>query len=259
MTMPPRARRRRAHWFARARRTASSARERRHSRSTRCRWACPPTSRTRSRRARHWSASARRSSATRVRRLERCHSAIGRAILRDTPIECDRLDAKRTDLSRQDDRRSLPADVLLRFITSVGPSELLQPALAVRRSKSRTRSSYPRDACCRASGGLDSPTLVVLVSLEIALDLRSCCTRWRSPTLPIRVLLFYCVLRLVSLTLWFYTGRHLHLCDPELVRRSRRQSDGRRCSATMVEPLLRPARRILPPIGGFDLVALDRI
>src|SRR5690242_17662778 len=53
-------------------------------------------------------------------------------------------------------------------------------------------------------GGLDVPTLIVLVVLEIAVTF--VLLRLTGFSLPIPRLLFYSLLRLISLGLWFYIG-----------------------------------------------------
>jgi YggT family protein len=101
--------------------------------------------------------------------------------------------------------------------------------------------------------GIDVPTLVVLVGLE-------CVVTWGlialvGVTVPLTTLLLYVVLRLVALTLWFYT---VALFIYVLLSWFADRAYGPMAAmlGEVVEPLLRPVRRLLPPIGGFDLSPL---
>jgi YggT family protein len=101
--------------------------------------------------------------------------------------------------------------------------------------------------------GLDTPTLAVLIVLQIFVTF--VLLRLAGLFLPIPELLFFSLLRLVSLTLWFYIGALIIY-----VLLSWFGDRGRNPMAVLlgelVEPLLRPARRLLPPIGGLDLSPL---
>ena len=74
-------------------------------------------------------------------------------------------------------------------------------------------------------------------------------------SVSIPTFVFLVVLRLVSLTLWFYTGALLIYAvlswfgDREATPLSSVLTE-------IVEPVLRPVRRILPPVSGFDLSPL---
>jgi YggT family protein len=99
-------------------------------------------------------------------------------------------------------------------------------------------------------GGVDLPTLVVLVVLEAL-------TTWvlialAGATLPLLYFLLYVVLRLVSLTLWFYLVAILIYVIMSWMGQ-RQYSPVGAVLGELVEPFLRPARRILPTIGGLDL------
>ncbi len=98
--------------------------------------------------------------------------------------------------------------------------------------------------------GLDLPTLVVLIVLEGIVTFLLITIARYSVSIP--SLLFLVVLRLVSLTLWFYFGALLVYV---LLTWFGDRGNGpmRSVLAEIVEPLLRPVRRILPPIAGFDL------
>lgn len=102
-------------------------------------------------------------------------------------------------------------------------------------------------------GGVDTPTLAVLLVLEICVTF---ILLWLvGVSLPAPELLFYSLLRLVALTLWFYTGALIvyailswfgsHGINPIAA-----------LLGDLVEPVLRPVRRLLPPIGGLDLSPL---
>jgi YggT family protein len=101
--------------------------------------------------------------------------------------------------------------------------------------------------------GLDMPTLVVLIALECLATF--ILLRLAGLPLPIPELLLYSVLRLVALTLWFYT---LALFIYVLLSwfGDRGVNPMASLLRELVEPLLRPARRLLPPIGGLDLSPL---
>lgn len=101
--------------------------------------------------------------------------------------------------------------------------------------------------------GLDTPTLAVLVVLE-------CLFTWllvwlMGVPLPVPELLFYALLRLVSLTLWFYTGALIVYVILSWFG-DRGVNPMAALLGQLVEPVLRHARRLLPPIGGFDLSPL---
>jgi YggT family protein len=73
--------------------------------------------------------------------------------------------------------------------------------------------------------------------------------------LPLPYFLLYVILRIVALTLWFYT---LALFIYVLLSWFGERGGGPLAGvlADLVEPLLRPVRRVLPPIAGFDLSPL---
>ena len=101
--------------------------------------------------------------------------------------------------------------------------------------------------------GLDVPTLVVLVVLEIVVTF--VLLRLVGLSLPIPRLLFYSLLRLISLVLWFYVGALIIYAVLSWFAQPSRNPMAV-LLGQLVEPLLRPARRMLPPIGGFDLSVL---
>jgi YggT family protein len=98
--------------------------------------------------------------------------------------------------------------------------------------------------------GLDVPTLIVLVVLEIVVTF--VLLRLTGFSLPIPRLLFYSLLRLISLTLWFYIGALIIYAVLSWFGGPTRNPMAV-LLGELVEPVLRPARRMLPPIGGFDL------
>lgn len=102
-------------------------------------------------------------------------------------------------------------------------------------------------------GGLDTPTLAVLIVLEIVVTF--VLLRLAGISLPIPVLLLYSLLRLIALALWFYTvALFIYVLLSWFGERGMNPMAA--LLGELVEPLLRPARRLIPPIGGLDLSAL---
>jgi YggT family protein len=102
-------------------------------------------------------------------------------------------------------------------------------------------------------GGLDIPTLAVLIVLEILATLALLLLLGLS--LPIAVVLVYALLRMIALALWFYTvALFIYVLLSWFGDRGGNAMS--ELLGDLVEPLLRPARRLLPPIGGLDLSAL---
>jgi YggT family protein len=101
--------------------------------------------------------------------------------------------------------------------------------------------------------GLDTATLVILFALE-------CLATWilfrlAGQSLPLPALLLYSTLRLVSLTVGFYTiALFVYVLLSWFGDRARNPMAA--LLGELVEPLLRPMRRLLPPIGGLDLSPL---
>jgi YggT family protein len=102
-------------------------------------------------------------------------------------------------------------------------------------------------------GGLDTPTLAVLIVLEIVVTF--VLLRVGGISLPIPALLLYSLLRLIALTLWFYTVA-LFIYVLLSWFGDRGMNPMAALLGELIEPLLRPARRLIPPIGGLDLSAL---
>lgn len=101
--------------------------------------------------------------------------------------------------------------------------------------------------------GLDTPTLAVLLVLE-------CLVTWLlfgllGFTPSIAEFVLYALLRLVALVLWFYTaGAFIYVILSWFGDRGGNPLGS--ILAQIIEPILRPARRLLPPIGGLDLSPL---
>ena len=102
--------------------------------------------------------------------------------------------------------------------------------------------------------GLDTPTLVVLIALEIIVTIVLVRLGGLS-FLPIPQLLAYSLLRLLALAVWFYTVA-LFIYVVLSWFGDRGANPMTVLLAELVEPILRPARRLLPPIGGLDLSPL---
>ena len=101
--------------------------------------------------------------------------------------------------------------------------------------------------------GLDTPTLAVLIVLEIAVTF--VLLRLVGLSLPVPELLLYSFLRLIALTLWFYTGALIVYAILSWFG-DRGINPIAALLGDLVEPVLRPARRLLPPIGGLDVSVL---
>jgi YggT family protein len=100
------------------------------------------------------------------------------------------------------------------------------------------------------AGAIDLPTLVVLILLEGVATWVLLAIAGQSTAIASFLLLV--VLRLASLTLWFYSIAILVYVIVSLLG----QRDFNPVAAALgeiVAPLLRPARRLLPPIAGWDL------
>jgi YggT family protein len=113
-------------------------------------------------------------------------------------------------------------------------------------------------------GGLDTPTLVILFVLEVLVTFVLLRIAALSPTavgvfaassLNVVDVLFYSVLRLVSLTLLLYIGATLIYVLLSWFGDRGRNPMGA-LLIDLVEPVLRPVRRLLPPISGLDIAPL---
>ena len=102
-------------------------------------------------------------------------------------------------------------------------------------------------------GGLDTPTLAVLILLEIVVTFVLLFVAGLS--LPVAVVLVYSLLRLIALALWFYTVA-LFIYVLLSWFGGRGDNPMSELLGELIEPILRPARRLVPPIGGLDLSPL---
>lgn len=104
-----------------------------------------------------------------------------------------------------------------------------------------------------ASRNVDLPTLIVLVLLQLVVTLLLL-TLYGLPTV-LAALPWLIVFRLIALVIWTYT-----VCIFVYVILSWVAPAGYSAIAMLigqiVEPVLRPARRLLPPIAGLDLSPL---
>lgn len=101
--------------------------------------------------------------------------------------------------------------------------------------------------------GLDTPTLAVLIALEALMTWAL--TALIGITLPPGTFVLYVLLRLVNLTLWFYLFAIFIYVILSWIGQ-RQYSPIGALLGQLVEPLLSPARRLIPPIGGLDLSPL---
>lgn len=104
-----------------------------------------------------------------------------------------------------------------------------------------------------STGSIDVPTLVVLFVLE-------CAVTWLLLGLAgvpasLIALLQLVLLRLIALTLWFYSIAILVYVILSWVAQAQ-YSPVAALLADVVNPLLRPVRRVIPPLGGLDLTPL---
>jgi YggT family protein len=113
-------------------------------------------------------------------------------------------------------------------------------------------------------GGLDAPTLVVLFVLEVIVTFVLLRLAALSPTaigafaassLNVGDVLLYSVLRLISLTLLLYIGAtFIYVLLSWFGDRGRNPMGA--LLGDLVEPVLRPVRRLLPPVSGLDIAPL---
>jgi YggT family protein len=98
--------------------------------------------------------------------------------------------------------------------------------------------------------GYDHPTLIVIVALECIATLLLLLIHRYVPTAPQFV--FFVVLRLVTLTIWFYIFTlFVYVALSWLAGGSYHPMMS--VLSDIVTPILRPVRRVLPPISGMDL------
>lgn len=104
-----------------------------------------------------------------------------------------------------------------------------------------------------SAAGLDLATLVVLIGLEALMT-------WGlatlvGVTLSASTFVLYVALRVVSLTLWFYLLAIFVYVILSWIGQRQYNPIGA-LLGQLVEPLLAPARRLVPAIGGLDLSPL---
>jgi YggT family protein len=142
--------------------------------------------------------------------------------------------------------------LLLRFIMQWVRADYYNP-LAQFVLKVTSPLVVPARRVLPSVAGLDMPTLVVLIVLEGVVTWALLAIA--GFTVPVASLLLYTVLRLVALTLWFYTvGLFVYVLLSWFGARGGMAFAS--VLADIVEPVLRPVRRLLPPIGGLDLSPL---
>lgn len=103
------------------------------------------------------------------------------------------------------------------------------------------------------AAGVDMPTLIVLLGLEALATLVLLGIVGFS--VPVANFIVYVVLRLINLTLWFYTIAIFVYVILSWIGQSRYNPIGE-VLGDLIEPVLRPVRRIIPPIAGLDLSPL---
>lgn len=104
-----------------------------------------------------------------------------------------------------------------------------------------------------SAAGIDLPTLIVLIALEALVTWML--TALIGVTLPATTFALYVLLRLVSLTLWFYLVAILIYVILSWFGQRQYSAVGA-VLGQLVEPLLEPVRRFIPPIAGLDLTPL---
>jgi len=104
-----------------------------------------------------------------------------------------------------------------------------------------------------SSGSIDLPTLVVLVSLETVVTLAL--AYMINLSLPLIMLPLLVLYRLIALTLQFYWMSILIYVILSWIS-ARGYSPIAVVLGELNEPILRPFRRLIPPIGGLDLSPL---
>lgn len=141
---------------------------------------------------------------------------------------------------------------LLRFLLQVARADFYNPF-----SQFIVRVTNPLVVPARrllpSLRGIDLPTVIVLILLEVAVTWLLLQIVGVTATAP--QLLFLIVRRLIALVLWTYTICIFVYVILSWVAQAS-YSPIAMLLSQVVEPVLRPARRILPPIGGLDLSPL---
>ncbi|HEX9875101.1 MAG TPA: YggT family protein [Gammaproteobacteria bacterium] len=141
---------------------------------------------------------------------------------------------------------------LLRFIMQWVRADFYNP-LAQFVVRATNPLIVPARRVIPSPGGTDLPTLVILIALEAVLT-------WLllllvSASVPALTFAWLVLLRVVNLTLWFYTvSIFIYVLLSWLAPGG--YSPVGRLLAELNEPILHPVRRLLPPLGGLDLSPL---
>jgi len=101
-----------------------------------------------------------------------------------------------------------------------------------------------------SAGNVDLPTLVVLIVLEALLI--GAILAILSIQVSAAMFVLFVIVRLISSTLWLYMVSIIILVVLSWIAPGGYHPIGR-LLAELTEPLMRPARRLLPPMGGLDL------
>jgi YggT family protein len=144
------------------------------------------------------------------------------------------------------------AALLLRFIMQWVQASYRNP-LSQLVQKLTSPLVVPARRLLPSIAGLDAPTLIVLILLEGIVTFALMAIAGYSVLIP--TFLLFVVLRLVALTLWFYTVALLIYALLSWFG-DRGGNPMGSALAEVVEPVLRPVRRILPPVAGLDLSPL---
>ncbi len=141
---------------------------------------------------------------------------------------------------------------LLRFVMQWVRADFYNP-LAQFVVKATNPLVVPARRVIPSAGSIDLPTLVILVALEALLT-------WAlvalvNVSLPAPTFVFFVLLRLINALLWLYVVSIFIYVIMSWVSPAGYSPIGR-ILMDLNEPLLRPVRRFLPPIGGFDLAPL---
>jgi len=144
------------------------------------------------------------------------------------------------------------ATFLLRFVLQRVRADFYNP-LSQFVVKATNPLVVPARRFIPSAGGIDVPTLIVLVALE-------CLVTWLLLALVggapnVETFLLFVLLRLASLTLWLYSISILVYVILSWVAQAS-YSPIAMLLGQVVGPILRPVRRILPSIAGLDLSPL---
>ncbi len=101
-----------------------------------------------------------------------------------------------------------------------------------------------------SAGNVDLPTLVILIVLEGLLV--GAILGMLAVQVSVGMFLLFVIVRLISSTLWLYMVSIIILVVLSWIAPGSYHPVGR-LLAELTEPLMRPARRLLPPMGGLDL------